>query len=46
MSNQKKNLVTTDLGCASKLIEKIDYLAKSKILLEMVGLYHWKLCLC
>jgi hypothetical protein len=45
MSNKKKILVTTDLRYASKLLEKFDYGAKNRILLEMVGLHHLKLCL-
>jgi len=44
MWNKKKILVTIDLWYASKLLEKNDFLAKSRILLEMVGLYQLKTC--
>jgi hypothetical protein len=44
MWNKNSFLVTIDLWYASNLLEKIDYLAKSRTLLEMVGLYQLKTC--
>ncbi len=42
MWNKNSFLVTIELWYASKLIEKIDFLAKSRTLLEIVGLYQLK----
>jgi hypothetical protein len=44
MWNKNSFLVTIDLWYASKLLGKINYLAKSTTLLEMVGLYQLKTC--
>jgi hypothetical protein len=44
MWNKNSFLVTIDLWYASKLLGKNDYLAKSRYLLEMVGLYQLKSC--
>ncbi len=41
---KKSFLVTIDLWYASKLLEKNDFLAKSRTLLEIMGLYQLKSC--